>query len=226
MKNYLLVVFLFAAVVGVIFVISGGQIATVRTLQEDQLAKEGFNPDRYVDGIWSSELLPTFREEAIEINVLLSELEADREQAIAQYGRSSAIGEVSATYSFMVQGTGEIVDVQHEALGNDVLYGAMTVDLAPTDGEGDVDIMIGERFSRRNTAVRDGVGFINFNDFTNQTEFASVSTALKDRILEEVITPLELSELEGQTIEFFGAFTLGSSLSSIEILPVIIEVQQ
>lgn len=222
MKHYLLTVILVALTVS----IAGCKIATVRTLEEDRIAKEGFNPNIYVDGIWDSELLPTFREEAVDINTLLSELRSNRESAIETYGRSSAIGDVSASYSFMVRGTGDVVQVEHEGLGNDVLYGVMAVDLEPTDGEADIEISIGDRFSRRNTAVRDAVGFISFNDFTNQTEFASVSTAIKDRILEDVINPLELGELQGSTIEFYGAFTLGSSLSAIEVLPVIIEVQE
>lgn len=214
----------------VALVVFGCQLATVRTLEEDRRAKEGFNPDRYVEDIWEDELIPTFREDAVAINTLLEALEADRQAAIERYSRSSSIGDVSTSYSFMTYGTGRVVTVEHTDLGNDVLYGNMMVDLEPYDGEGDVEIAIGDRFSQRNTAVRDAVGFIDFNDFVNQTEFASVSRAIKNRILTDVIGMLELSELQGQTITFYGAFTISGSagfggIGPVEILPVIIEVQ-
>ena len=57
MKKYLSSFLLLALSIGTVAVLSGCQIATVRTLEEDRLAKEGFQPDLYVDSIWESELL-------------------------------------------------------------------------------------------------------------------------------------------------------------------------
>ena len=44
---------------------------------EDTVQSEAFDPVAYVDGIWESELLPTFNEKAVELAKVLSEMEPD-----------------------------------------------------------------------------------------------------------------------------------------------------
>jgi predicted lipoprotein len=190
-------------------------LATVRSLDEDEAAKEGFNPERYVDEIWNSQLVPTIQENAVEITALLTEIDADETAATEKYGHRSGTG----SFSFMVSGEANVLSVNLESR-----IGLMAIDFAPYDGQPDANMAIGPVIRNRNDAVRDAVGFIQFNNFVNQTEFASVGSALKDRILTEVINPLDVETLQGKTIHFYGAFTLDNR-SNIEIVPVILEVQ-
>lgn len=189
-------------------------LATVRPIEEDQAAKAGFDPERYINEIWDSQLLPTVREKAVEAATLLNEIETDQTAATTNYGSRSGTG----AYSFLIYGDAQVLEVNQESR-----IGLMSLDLAPFDGESDANMAIGPVIRNRNDAVRDAVGFIQFNDFVNQTEFATVGSAIKDRILRDVITPLDLDQIGGKTVHFYGAFTLDDP-DNLEIVPVILEV--
>jgi len=199
-----------------ILLVSGCTFATVRSLEDDEEAKAGFNPEAYVDGIWEDQLVANIVENAININDLLTEIDADEDAAIERYGARSGTG----AFSFMVKGEAEVLEVNLESR-----IGLMALDFMPVDGEVDAMMAIGPVIRNRNNSVRDAVGFIQFNDFVNQTEFAGVSTAIKDRILVDVIAPLDLDTLQGRTITFYGAFTLDNR-DEIEIVPIRIEVSE
>ncbi|HEX2908561.1 MAG TPA: DUF2291 domain-containing protein [Phototrophicaceae bacterium] len=207
-------VFLLLLFITVLATTTACTLATVRTLEEDKAAKEGFNPENYVSGIWDSKLLPLFQEKAVAVTTLLADLKKDEAVATKTYGSRSGTG----SYSFMIYGDAKVLTVNHESR-----IGLMSLDFLPEDGAPDANMAIGPVIRNRNEAVRDAVGFIQFNDFVNQTEFASVGSAIKDRILSEVIAPLDLDNLAGKTVHFYGAFTL-DDLSNIEIVPVVLEV--
>jgi predicted lipoprotein len=189
-------------------------LATVRTIEEDRIAKEGFNAERYVNEIWDSQLMPEFQENAVEVTDILAQIDADEDAAIQAYGNRSGTG----AYSFLIYGDAQVLEVDLESR-----IGLMSLDFAPYDSEPDANMAIGPVIRNRNNAVRDAVGFIQFNDFVNQTEFAGVGSAIKDRILRDVISALDLDSIEGKTIHFYGAFTLDDR-SDIEIVPVTLEV--
>jgi len=210
MKHYLvlLIVVLSAAM------LSGCTLATVRSLQEDGEAKEGFNPDTYVVDIWESQFIPTMNEGAIDISTLLEGLAADEQGTIEQYGKRTSSG----PFSFMTRGEGRILELDRSSR-----VGLAALDLSPFDGEADVYLAIGPVL--RGNALRDAVGFIVFNDFTNQVEFASVSSALKDYIAANVLEPSNIDSLVGETVRFMGAFTF-EELDEIVIMPVMLEKVQ
>ncbi len=192
------------------------KIATVRSIDEDKEAKAGFNPNNYVDSIWDSELIPTFREEAVEITDLLGQIDANQNKAIQDHGHRSGTG----AYSFMTFGEAVVL-----AYAVDLRIGTLSLDFAPFDGTADATMLVGPLIPRRNDAVRDAVGFIRFNDFVNQTEFAEVSNALKDHVLSDVVAVIDPATITGKTINFYGAFTLVDA-NEIEVVPVTIEIQE
>ena len=191
-------------------------IATIRSLEEDEEAKKGFVATEYVDEIWDEQFLPTIRENAIEFTELLAQLDANENAAIEAHGSRSGTG----AYSFMTYGEAQILEVQTESR-----IGMMTLDFAPYDGQADASMAIGPVIRGRDTSLRDSVGFILFNDFTNQTEFAQVSDALKDRILETVLNDLDLDTIQSKTISFYGTFIF-SNRDDLEIVPVSLEVME
>ena len=209
-KNFLFLIFITALLAAT----TSCTIATVRTLEEDTAAKEGFNPERYVAEIWDSQLLPVVHEKAVEVTFLLAEIDANEAAATLEYGSHSGTG----AYSFLIYGDTQVIGVDRESR-----IGLAGLDLAPYDGILDATLAIGPVIRNRNNAVRDAVGFIQFNDFVNQTEFAGVSSAIKDRILRDVINSIDFANLEGKTIHFYGAFTL-EERSDIEIVPISLEV--
>jgi len=206
--------------------LSGCVLATVRTLDEDEEAKVGFVPDDYVEEIWQDQVLPTYEAEAQDITMLLNAIEEDRDAAIDQYGSRSGTG----SYSFMVRGEGTIVDFDTSSRA-----GLAMVDLAPTDGTADISLTIGPliKISQR-ASVRDAVGFIDYNSFVNQQEFAGVANSMGERITVmiadelgadsvDAISDLDPASVEGKTVSFAGAFPL-DDIEDVIIVPVVFEV--
>jgi len=194
-----------------LIVVSGCTFATVRSLEENAEAKAGFNPANYVASIWDNEFMPTMEANAIEISQLLSELDANEEAAIEQHGNRTSTG----PFSFMTQGEARIIAVNRESR-----VGLAELDLPPYDDTADIFLAIGPVL--RGNALRDAVGFIEFNDFTNQVEFAQVSDAMKDRIDQQVLAEFNIDDRVGATIRFLGAFTFDDR-DEIVVIPVRLE---
>ena len=72
-------------------------------------------------------------------------------------------------------------------------------------------------------SIRDSVRFIKFNDFVNQLDFADVSRIIKTRVLNEIIGPLDLKNIVGKNVSFYGAITFDRP-DKIFITPILIEV--
>lgn len=189
-------------------------IATIRSIEEDEEAKKGFVATEYIDGIWDEQFIPTIRENAVEFTALLALLDANETATIETHGSRSGTG----AYSFMTYGEAQVLETQTESR-----IGFMTLDFAPYDGQPDASMAIGPVIRGRDTSLRDSVGFIQFNDFTNQTEFAQITDAMKDRILATVLSELDLETIQGKTINFYGTFML-SNRDDLEIVPISIEV--
>jgi predicted lipoprotein len=80
----------------------------------------------------------------------------------------------------------------------------------------------------RGTALRDASGFIDFSDFTNQSDYAAAANALNDTALRTVIAPLAIDTLQGRTLVFAGA--VGRSApredGAIEMVPLRLDVSE
>lgn len=162
--------------------------------------KAGFSAKAYVDAIWASQVLPTVQEQAADLPIVLAALKASPEAAKQKYGHH----EGQRPYNFLVKGEAKVL-----AVDTTLRSGTLKLDLAPADGQPDATIQIGPVI--KGTSLRDALPFIQFNQFTNQLEYADVSNELNDHVVNDVLGALELAGLQGKTIEFAGAFTLGGS---------------
>jgi predicted lipoprotein len=68
------------------------------------------------------------------------------------------------------------------------------------------------------TALRDGVKFIKFGDFTNQLDYADVATELNNKVKTDVLGDVQVKDLVGKKVTFEGAFSLVAP-GSILIVP-------
>ena len=116
----------------------------------------------------------------------------------------------------MVHGEAKVLLINRESR-----VGLAELDVAPFDDQTDIFLAIGPVL--RGNALRDAVGFIAFNDFTNQVEFAQVSDALKDRVDTDVLGAMDIDGLVEDTIQFMGAFTYDDP-EEVVIMPVRLEV--
>lgn len=155
-----------------------------------------FDAKAFVETNWATKVLPAIESAAQDAEPVLAAIAADPAAAGAASGRQAGTG---SPFTYTVRGRGVVVDVDREAV-----VGTMSVDLEPTDGKADLAIAIGPAFV--GTAVRDALPFVDFSQFTNQLDYADVSTALNARVKSDVIGKIDIATVKGKTVSFVGAF--------------------
>ncbi len=197
---------------------------------EAQKQSEAFDPVAYVEGIWGSQIVPAVTERAVDLAVILTQFEVD-EQGRAKKEQLIAIAEedglitVGEAHVYLVKGVGTVTAVDTESR-----VGTLTLQMDGYEGPITVKLYSGPRIPSDETAVRDAVGFINFGDFRDQTEYGKVASELNKRIAGEVLGELDVSSLEGKRIAFFGAMGIRTfnlidiDVSTITVVPIQIEV--
>ena len=190
-----LVSILFAIILFIFILYSYFFASVIRTVEEDELIKKGFDAKAYVENLWEPKIIPTISKEAQDITLILDELFKNQEITEEKYGGRSGTG----SYSFMIKGTGDIT-----SLNTASRVGTLSIQL---EKQYDSEIFITLGPVIKKDSIRDAVKFIKFNDFVNQLDFADVSRVIKVRVLNEIIGPLNLKEITGKKINFEGAIT-------------------
>ncbi len=199
---------------------------------EKVVQSETFDPVAYVDGIWSSKLLPTFNEKAVELSGILSELQPDANGHVTKaelipIAKRYGLITVGEADEYIVKGTGRVVNVDTSSN-----IGFMEIQLEGYSGPIKVKLYIGPIIPADDTSIRDSVGFINFGDFQDQTQYGKVAAEINNRVIKDVVSPLDIKDLQGKTISFEGAFTIRTfnlvviDMSEINIVPIMIAVEQ
>lgn len=212
--------------------LSSCTVATVVTIEEATRIAQGgaFDAETFVETRWR-EITDTFLEESVELPTVLAAIETDAgglatkdnlQQVAAQYGLTTA----GQAHVFMVKGRGVVTDVDTESS-----TGTMEVSLEGYDGPIEVKFLIGPRIPSDDSSVRDAVGFIEFGDFKEQTEYGKVARELNQRVAQEVLEGLDRENLAGKSVSFYGAFTIRTfnapgdiDVSEISVTPVQLEV--
>jgi predicted lipoprotein len=211
--------------VGLLLSLSGCTLWTVKSLRPAEgeapvgsavPGEPGFSPAAYVDAMWESQVLPAAENDSTELGTLLEALRGNPDAAKEQYGHR----EGQRPYNFLVKGEAQVLSVDTASRA-----GTVKIDLVPGDGQPDATLQVGPVI--RGTSIRDALPFIQFNLFVNQLEYAAVSNALSERVVEDVISDLDLATLQGKTIDFRGAFTLEerATVDDVLITPIKITVK-
>lgn len=192
--------------------LSGCRLWTVRPIdwkeKKTATVTQQFVATTYVEATWQSKVIPTVKEKAVDLLTLLNALDADAEAAKQQYGQGSA--------NFLVKGDAVVVS-KNDGSPNRTL----TLRVPKYAGKTVVLMQIGPVF--RGTALRDAVGFIRFDEFVNQLQFAEVSTRLHERVTRDVVK--DVDPRPGVSVSFYGAFT-SSEREKIFFTPVVLEWKQ
>jgi len=164
-----------------------------------------FDPAGYVTSVWESRVLSTAQSSAIDLRIFMEG------QAAAPPGGSRA------TRAVFVKGTATVAEVDRKSR-----IGLVRLRLPWAKNGQAAAVQIGPVL--RGTALRDALEFIRFTDFVNQLEFAGVANALNDRVVARVITPVNIDGLTGREVTFVGAVPTTGAGSTLEIVPVRLEV--
>ena len=203
-------------------------IAKVEQVQKS----EAFNPVVYVDKIWQSRIIPTITEKAVDLSTILGEINPDangiaKKDDLTIVAKKYGLITLGEAHVYMVKGTGQVVNVDTSSS-----TGLMEIQLDGYTGPIKVLIYIGPRIPSDETSVRDAVGFINFGDFKEQTEYGKAGAEINKRVLTEVLTSFNNGQVQGKTISFYGALTIRTfnlidiNLKKVTIVPIKLEVKE
>jgi predicted lipoprotein len=134
-----------------------------------------FDAHAYVAEMWEARALPAFTAKAVPFT------------AFAHTHTSSATP---------VSASGVVLDVDTTSR-----VGIARVATTP-GGHADLRLLVGPVL--RGTALRDALDFVQFTDFTNQIQFASVADALNDRVLSTALKDVSPLSLPGRRVEILG----------------------
>lgn len=179
------------------------KVATVRPIESGESGAAGgesFDAARYVESIWSTRVVPAVEDGATECGQLLEALRKDRDATLRSLGRGPR-----GRAHLLVKCEGVVVSVDRSSRA-----GLLGLDVAPRDGSPDVWLQAGPVL--QGTALRDAVGFISFDDFVNQVEYADVGNALNQRVLDSVLDDVDAVSAKGTEVSFAGVLTPGERL--------------
>jgi predicted lipoprotein len=192
-----------------------GCVKVVKIGEEGSLTGEvEFNPGDSVETIWDSEVIPECEGKAVEIKDVLD----------TANGNLTGLGEEfdglktkSATYyNYAVKVEGATIT----AVDKDSFYKTITLSIPDYEGDATVTCQIGKY---KGSSIRDDMSFINFADFTNQTEWGQINTTMLEKVEETVVAPVFDDLTEGATIDLVGCFTADSKTDMV-ITPVVLTV--
>ncbi|UCI18709.1 DUF2291 family protein [Mesorhizobium sp. B2-1-8] len=177
--------------------LSACKILPTSSAQEESKAPT-FNPDKMVEDIWASKVIPYLRQKAGPFAEVHALAKADPAAAGARYGNPRK--QANSPWTFAVRVEGKIVAANTQSR-------AATMDI-DVDGDGKADARVQIGPAMRGTALRDSLDFVQFNDFTNQIDFAQFGKAFNAYADKTVLSKLPREALEGRTAKVIGAYTI------------------
>jgi len=212
--------------------IAGCKPYTIVTVAEATRVAAGnaFDAESFVAARWG-DVTATILEKAVDLSTVLTALANGSTTSVSKEALQSVADQYGLTTEgnaqvFMVKGQGTVSEVNTEKS-----TGWMTLQLDGYDGPIAVKLFIGTRIPSDETSIRDGVGFIKFGDFREQTEYGKVGRELNRRVLDEVLAKLDRDNLQGKSISFYGAFTVRTqnipgdiNIAEVIVTPVQLEV--
>ena len=197
---------------------------------EQQKISEAFDPVAYVDGVWDNKIIPTINEKAVNLADILTAMHPDAQgmavkDDLIEVANEYGLITVGEAHVYLVKGEGTVLSVDTATS-----IGVMEIQPVGYDGPIKVNIYLGSRIPSDETSVRDGVGFITFGDFKEQTEFGKVGSEINKRVIGQAYGTIDQDQIAGKTISFVGAMTIRTfnlvniDLSKVTIVPVSVQV--
>jgi predicted lipoprotein len=194
--------------------LSGCKILPTPKNGEAGSAAAAFDPDKMAAEMWATKVIPYLEQKAgsfAEVNALAK---TDPAAAGARYGNPKKQANSPWTYAARLEGRIVAANTQSR-------NGRIDVDI-DGDAKADVRVQIGPAI--QGTAIRDTLDFVNFNDFTNQIDFAQFGKALNAYADKTVLSKLPREQLEGRSVKVLGAYALASGSDLPVLTPAEAEI--
>ncbi|RUU13660.1 DUF2291 family protein [Mesorhizobium sp. USDA-HM6] len=173
-----------------------------------------FNPDKRVEEIWASKVIPYLQQKAGPFAEVHALAKTDPAAAGAKYGNPKK--QANSPWTFAVRVEGKIVAANTQSR-------AATIDV-DVDGDGKADARVQIGPAMRGTALRDSLDFVQFNDFTNQIDFAQFGKAFNAHADKTMLSKLPRDGLEGRTAKVLGAYAVEGSQDLALVTPAEAEI--
>lgn len=224
------IIFAVIAIAILILVVRFGFTVVTIESAEQAIQEETFDPVVYVDEMWSSTLLPAYKDRSVNLTDILTKIEPDangfvQKETLAPIATEYGYITVGESHVYMIKTSGKVVAIDTESSTG-------TVEIQLDDYQGPIKVLmyIGTRIPSDETSVRDAGGFIKFGDFKEQTEYGKVASEINKRVLTEVLGDSDKSAWVGKTITLEGAFSIRTfnllqvDMTEIRIVPTSIEL--
>jgi len=228
-KNKILIIVVLIVGLAILLWFYGFTVVSIQQVEEMKIG-EKFDPKTFVDGIWESKLIPTINEKAVDLSLVLGKIKPDDSgfasiDSLIPITNNYGLITLGEAHAYIVKGQGKVVDVNTKTS-----IGTLELMLDGYTGPIKVKFYIGPRIPSDESSVRDAVGFINFGDFKEQTEYGKVALELNKRSIFQVNLPPDKDSLQGKMISFYGVFTIRTfnltkiDMNEIKIVPIQIDI--
>jgi predicted lipoprotein len=207
---------------------------TVVSSEEEAALTTVFDPVGYVDQSWD-DVQTAIRDNAVPLADVLNRIvpEADgkaAKDALIPVAQELGLITTGEALVFRVQGTATVADVDTET-GR----GSIGLQVEGYDGPIKLRAWVGTRIPSDDSSIRDGVGFIQFGDFTDQTEYGKVAAEINKRVVQDLeaqgVAGESAQSLLGKQVDVTGALTIRTfnqpriDVSTISVVPLEITAQ-
>ena len=145
---------------------------------------------------------------AVDAATLAAALAKDQDAAAKRYGTASDTGP-----EFPVRFTGKVSRDES---------GDYAVAIAGVPSSTQVSLQLGPAII--GTDLRDATGTISFGQFHNQIEYQNAGSALNNEMKKQVLSKLDVADLQGRTVSVVGVFQL-TDMSAWQVTPVKLDVR-
>jgi predicted lipoprotein len=171
-----------------------------------------FDPDQFAKKFWDEQLLRSL-DRAVKAEVLLPEIQLDPAAARKKFSRSVGMGE---SYFYFISGQGRVLSATNDEVSIAITAGVTSPEIVlPTDPP----------FS---SAVRDGTGLLDINNYPNSQDFNGISSALNRLVEMRVLSGLREQAKAGATMRFVGCAEVkdeSTDLKPLRVVPIKVEVK-
>ncbi len=188
----------------------GNKVSTISS------GEKAVDVKKYIEEKWDAVFVPEINDRRQKLSDILLEVNKSNWEAVYEKGLKK--GDIGAKYNFIVTDTALVKEVNTESRSG---YIVITLDGVSTDYT--IKLAIGPVL--KGTAIRDSLKNINFNEFVNQMDYASLANELNKKANQDCIGSMDVATLNGKTIEFTGSFTEPQNTKEIFIMPIFMGVK-
>ncbi len=172
--------------------------------------------EQYTMDNWNSLIISTVRNRAVDLSEFIPAIKDDLASAGEKYGNRD---NETSPWSFCLKGKVKVLDIESAEKASKT---RLLLDTAPYDGIPDLKLQVSTVL--KTNAIRDSVGFLKLDDFTNQVEFAELTKAFNNRVKSTVLNELDANLLVGQEVTLLGCVSIQKAdLEDLLIIPIEIE---